>query len=102
MIQSFNKPVTDTKKDDAGKLRFDLVSPLFEEAVADVLTYGADKYAPNQWKEVENAKDRYYAALRRHLSAWRKGEKIDSESGKSHLAHAACNIMFLLELDEGV
>lgn len=88
------------QKFDSGKLRFDLVPPEFEEAIADVLTYGADKYAPNSWQHVDNAKNRYYAALRRHINAWRKGEKIDKESKKPHLAHAACNLLFLMHFDE--
>lgn len=89
-----------SNKYDEGKLRFDLVLPEFEEAVADILTLGAEKYEADSWKKVENGIDRYYAALRRHISAWRKGEKLDPESGKHHLAHAACNIMFLMYLDE--
>lgn len=87
------------RKDDKGKARFDLVEPEFEEAVAEVLTYGADKYAPDSWQHVEDAENRYYASLRRHINAFRKGEKTDPESGLSHLAHAACNIMFLMHFD---
>lgn len=88
------------RKDDKGKARFDLVEPEFEEAIADVLTYGADKYAPNSWQHVEDAKERYYASLRRHINAYRKGEKIDPESGLPHLAHAACNVMFLMHFEQ--
>lgn len=88
------------QKYDKGKARFDLVEPSFEEAVAEVLTYGAEKYAPNNWLKVEDAENRYYAALRRHINAYRKGEKIDPESGLSHLAHAACNIMFLMHFEK--
>lgn len=86
-------------KYDYGKARFDLVEPEFEEDIARVLTMGADKYAPDSWQHVEDADNRYYAALRRHINAWREGEKIDSESGMSHLAHAACNLMFLMHFD---
>ena len=87
------------RKDDEGKDRFDLLLPEFEQAVAKVLTMGAVKYAPNSWQNVPDAKDRYYAALRRHLNSWRKGERNDKESGLNHLAHVACNTMFLLWLD---
>lgn len=87
-------------KFDAGKLRFDLITPDIEEQLAAVLTHGAKKYAPNSWKEnVEDPINRYYAALRRHLNAWRKGEKIDAESGLNHLSCAAANIMFLLHFE---
>lgn len=83
-------------KYDENKLRFDLIIPEFEEQVAKVLTMGANKYAPNSWQYVENRKERYYASLRRHLNLWRQGETCDTESGLPHLAHAACNIMFLI------
>lgn len=86
-------------KYDIGKARFDLIEPEFEEAIANILTMGADKYAPNSWQHVEDGKNRYYAALRRHLNAWRKGEKIDQESGMSHLVHVACNVMFLMHFE---
>lgn len=82
-------------KDDQEKNRLDLIEPEFIEGVGKVLTFGADKYEPNNWQKVEDAKDRYYAAAMRHLMAWRKGEREDPESGLSHLDHVACNIMFL-------
>lgn len=86
-------------KYDSDKLRFDLIIPEFEEEIAKVLTMGAKKYAADSWRRVPEAKDRYYAALRRHISAWRKGEVLDTESGLQHLAHAACNIMFLMYIE---
>ena len=89
----------EVKKYDKGKPRIDLVQPAFIISVADVLTFGADKYAPNSWQKLDNAEDRYYAAAIRHLFAWRNGEKSDNESGLSHLAHAATNIMFLEYFD---
>lgn len=83
------------RKDDQEKNRLDLIEPEFIEGVGKVLTFGADKYEPNNWQKVEDAEDRYYAAALRHLIAWRKGEKTDPESDLSHLYHVACNIMFL-------
>lgn len=89
-------------KYDEGKLRFDLILPEWEEEDAKAMTYGASKYADNSWQNVENFKNRYYAALRRHLNAYRRGEKVDPESGLHHLTHAKANINFLLwkELQE--
>ena len=86
-------------KFDQGKLRHDLVLPEAEDALAQVLTFGAEKYAAHSWKTVPDLNVRYYAALRRHLNAWRAGEKTDEESGLPHLAHAACNIYFLLQYE---
>lgn len=65
------------RKFDLGKLRFDLIPSQIEEALAVVLTYGADKYSPDNWKDVDDFENRYYGALRRHLSAWRQGEDYD-------------------------
>jgi hypothetical protein len=86
-----------TKYDNA-KLRYELIPPSLNEAVAKVLTYGANKYSANNWQKVDNP-DRYVAALYRHLEAWRAGEISDPESRISHLAHAATNIAFLIELN---
>ena len=86
---------TSGQKDDQDKNRLDLIEPEFIEGVGKVLTFGANKYEPNNWQKVEDAEDRYYAAALRHLMSWRKGEKTDPESGISHLYHVACNIMFL-------
>ena len=36
----------------------------------------------------------------RHLFAWWNGELYDRETGYNHLAHAICELMFLLEFDE--
>lgn len=85
---------------DAGKLRYDLVPLAAERAVVEVLTYGAKKYAPDNWRKVPDARARYHAAARRHIAAWAAGERLDAESGLPHLAHAACCLMFLLEFDE--
>ena len=96
-VTSLTKPSQGSvgHKDDQEKNRLDLIEPEFIESVGKVLTFGADKYEPNNWQKVEDAENRYYAAAMRHLMAWRKGEKTDPESGISHLGHVACNIMFL-------
>ena len=88
--------MSEGKKFDTGKLRYDLIPLEALEGLADILTFGAQKYSENNWKDVERAEDRYYAALLRHLFASRKGEKSDPESGKSHLHHAITNLAFLI------
>lgn len=80
-------------KFDKEKPDFDLIEPEFEEGIARVLTYGAKKYAANNWQKIESR--RYRSALRRHWSAYRKGERFDEETGESHLYHIACCLMFL-------
>ena len=87
-------------KKDQDKDRWDLLPWRQVRDIVKVLTFGAQKYEDNNWKYVERPKDRYFAALHRHLSRWVDGERIDSESGLPHLAHAACCILFLLWVDE--
>jgi hypothetical protein len=83
-------------KYDQDKLRWDLLPIECVEDIVKVLTMGASKYSPNNWQSVDNAEERYYAAVLRHLSAWRQGEKVDPESQLSHLAHILCDVTFLL------
>ncbi len=49
----------------------------------------------DSWKYVPEAERRYTAALMRHFEAYRAGQYIDEESGMPHIAHVACNAMFL-------
>lgn len=69
-------------------------------SIVKVLTFGANKYEPRGWDAVPNAEERYTDALYRHLSAHHRGDIVDEESGLTHLSHAACNIIFLLELEK--
>lgn len=80
------------------KLRWDLLPIEPVEEIVKILSYGAKKYAANNWQYLDNGIERYYASLLRHLVSWRKGEIVDSESNLKHLSHAACNLIFLLYL----
>ena len=74
--------------------RWDLlpVEPL--ENLVEILTYGAQKYEPNNWQNVEPL--RYFDALIRHLiEDFIRGENNDQESKKGHAKHMHCNAMFL-------
>ena len=84
----------DGVKYDNGKPRWDLLPIAEIEDRVKILTFGAEKYAPNNWQKIEP--NRYVAAAFRHFTAWLKGDCVDSESGLSHLAHAGCNILFLM------
>ena len=98
-------PLEDTGKGvkfDSGKTELSLLLQGCANAiekVAEVLTFGAKKYTRNGWQTVDDAERRYTDALYRHMNAIHRGEELDPESGLSHRAHAACNAMFLLELD---
>jgi hypothetical protein len=92
-------PVQEGRKFDQGKPRYGLLKPEALEEVVKVLTYGAQKYSPDNWKHVEGMRDRYFDASQRHTWAYRRGELRDVESGYQHLAHAICNLIFLLQSD---
>lgn len=88
-------------KYDQDKPRWDLLPIEPIEEVVKALTYGANKYADNNWKTVEPFVERYYAAMMRHIVEWRKGNLIDAESGLSHLTHAMCCMLFLMTKEVG-
>lgn len=86
------------KKHDSGKPPMALLSPdaLFE--VAKVLEFGAKKYDTWNWKGGFKW-SRVSSAILRHLFQWLRGEDKDPETGLSHLAHASCGLMFLLDFE---
>lgn len=67
-------------------------------AVADVSAYGAAKYTWGGWQTVPDGVQRYLDAGARHAALRAMGELIDKESGLSHLAQEAWNILAALEL----
>ena len=87
--------MSEGRKKDEDKLRFDLILPEFEEAMAHVLTHGAKEYGANNWQKVADAKARYTGALQRHLNQYRKGYMYDLDSDCNNLAQIAVNAMFL-------
>jgi hypothetical protein len=86
-------------KFDQNKLPLNLLSTEAMNQTAAVLAFGAEKYAEHNWRK-GFAWSRPLAAAMRHLTAFNDGEDRDPESGLSHLAHAACCIMFLLEFEK--
>lgn len=87
-------------KFDKEKVRWSLVPTGVMTDVVDVLTKGAQKYAPDNWMYVPDSRSRYYDAALRHLTSWWEGELNDPETGNSHLAHAMCCLMFLHWFDQ--
>ena len=68
------------RKFDGGKVRYGLLPPLALKATADVLTFGAEKYEPDNWKHVPDSINRYFDAAQRHMWAYQEGEAIDPDS----------------------
>ena len=77
-----------------GKPQTNEISPKFLLAMGQVLEKARAKYPRGNW-EKGNSYSVPYDSLMRHLLAWQSGEATDSESGLSHLAHAALNLMML-------
>ena len=86
-------------KFDDDKLPVNLLSSEALLQTAAVLKFGADKYSEHNWRQ-GFAWSRPLAAAMRHIMAFNDGEDKDPESGLSHLAHAMCCIMFLLEFEK--
>lgn len=86
---------TEGIKHDDGKPEWDLLPMDAINEVARVLTYGKKKYAARNW-EKGMAWGRLIGASMRHIAAFMKGEEKDPESGEHHLAHAACDVLFVL------
>lgn len=82
------------------KTDYDLIEAKWLKEVADVLTFGAEKYDRFNWQKAKKSELHLYrSALIRHFEAYRSGEEDDPETGLSHLAHASCNLMFLHYLE---
>ena len=88
----------DMKKDD-GKLPWHLLPSEALEDVVRVLEFGAKKYEPRGWERGMEW-SRLFSAAMRHLWKWFRGEGVDPETGLSHLAHAACCVLFLLSYEK--
>lgn len=83
-------------KHDGGKARVELLPSTPLLMIADVLGFGAEKYAAHNWRGGFD-QSRLIGAAMRHLLAYNDGEDSDPESGLSHLAHLGCCVLFLLE-----
>lgn len=85
-------------KFDANKTPYHLISPLFLEGLALVLKDGANKYGERNWEKGMNW-SRLYRASFGHQLDWYMRRGPDSESGLSHLLHAAACLMMLYEYE---
>ena len=91
--------MSEGRKFDSNKPRMDLLPPKAILETAKVLSFGAEKYDPENWRLLDNLQSRYTAGALRHIFAHMDGEKDDPESNISHLAHALCCLLFKLEIE---
>lgn len=62
--------------------------------LAEVLTFGAKKYAAHNWRKGLSFEETI-SSMERHIASIKKGEWSDQESLRLHAAHVMCNAMFL-------
>lgn len=95
-------------KMDKGKTQMSLVYDGFApalKAIAEVSTFGANKYTKGGWKDVPDAENRYKDAMYRHLNACAEDPlALDTQSQLLHAAQAAWNTLawlyFLIKRSE--
>jgi hypothetical protein len=83
---------------DTGKNRLDLIPPEWEWALGQVMTKGAEKYAPRNWEKGMDW-SKVVGPMRRHIVKFLAGERYDAEIGCHHLAMVAWNALALMSYD---
>ena len=103
LIGQMRSEIRDSKpldpKGEAGskKCPLHLIPASAMEEVAYVHQLGSKKYGEYNWRETGVSANIYIAAIMRHLNAYRSGEDLDPESGRSHIAHIGANVNILLD-----
>ncbi len=59
VVKASQTATTGGRKFDGGKLQYGLLPPLALKATVEILTFGAEKYEPDNWKYVPDSKRRY-------------------------------------------
>lgn len=83
------------------KLKWTLLPWVGLEEVVRVLMYGAEKHGDFGWLEGDIAENisRHYDAAFRHIIEW-GDNSLDEETGRSHLAHAVCRLLFIITIEK--
>ena len=89
-----------TAKRDAGKPKLTLVPHQIIYDIARVREYGNIVHLDSDnWRTVEI--ERFRDAMYRHMLDYLEEPKgLDKDSGLTHLAHLACNVAFLCEMEK--
>ena len=87
------------KKFDSDKPMMQLLPSKALVEVSKVLSFGANKYGKENWRELDDLQDRYTGGTLRHIFAHMDDEFKDPETNYSHLAHAVCGLLFKLEIE---
>lgn len=90
------------KKWDGGKLDYSLLPWDVIETVVVRYTAGKEKYSAWNWTQLDDAKDRYEAAMLRHFVEYKKGNRWDDDPNfgekrpSTHLQAALWNLFALV------
>ncbi len=96
---SNEKVVEEGRRYDVAKVRTDLMQWVGVLEVLKVGTFGASKYEDNNWRKGMKWM-RFIAACLRHIFRWVVlREARDRQSDCHHLAHAAWNLLALVEFE---
>ena len=85
-------------KDQNKKTKYELIPVRMLKALSKVLTFGAKKYSPENYKN--EPVEGYVDSMFRHYVAWKEGEYYDPESGLPHVYHMFANAGFIVCLEE--
>lgn len=83
----------------AGKHKWTLVHYKSLEPLVEALEFGAEKYAPDNWKRGLNKREILDSAFR-HLKDVIDGQELDQESKVRHVGHCMANLMFYTYFDD--
>jgi hypothetical protein len=72
--------------------RFDLMDPVAQFALAEVLATGAEKYGIDNWRRIDAQS--HVNHLLQHVYAWLAGDTTDD-----HLSHAYARAMMALAME---
>lgn len=86
----------DGNRYNVGKIPWHLLPWDAVEEVVRVIQFGAKKYSPRGWEDKPLSYVETAASMTRHTVAWLRGQDRDPETGLHHMAHAACNALFLV------
>jgi hypothetical protein len=91
-------------KFDGEKPRFDLIPPEAMIELAQLYSFGAQKYCDRNWEKGFRY-GRTFAAMMRHAWAWfgaklTGGDGVDPETGQSHMVSVAWNAFALITFEK--
>lgn len=75
-----------------GKAPLDYLEPYADEEISWVMKAGANKYGRRNYKHTPTRLTTYIGAMERHLAALKRGEMLDPDDGRHHLAHIGADV----------